>query len=71
MISYAITQIRISVIYISQRIRRNKDKAAMNRMNQSFEKEILTMQTAAAYIRVSTEDQIEYSPDRQFKNIQE
>lgn len=58
MISYAISQIRISVIYISQRIRRNKDKAAMNRMNQSFEKEILTMQTAAAYIRVSTEDQI-------------
>lgn len=71
MISYAISQIRISVIYISQRIRRNMDKAAMNRMNQSFEKEILTMQTAAAYIRVSTEDQIEYSPDSQLKKIQE
>lgn len=29
------------------------------------------MQTAAAYIRVSTEDQIEYSPDSQRKKIQE
>lgn len=29
------------------------------------------MQTAAAYIRVSTEDQIEYSPDSQLKRIKE
>ncbi len=29
------------------------------------------MQTAAAYIRVSTEDQTEYSPDSQLKKIQE
>lgn len=29
------------------------------------------MQTAAVYIRVSTEDQIEYSPDSQLKKIQE
>ena len=29
------------------------------------------MKTAAAYIRVSTEDQIEYSPDSQLKNIRE
>ena len=29
----------------------------------------MTMQTAAAYIRVSTDDQIEYSPDSQIKAI--
>lgn len=28
------------------------------------------MQTAAAYIRVSTDDQVEFSPDSQMKAIQ-
>ena len=29
------------------------------------------MKTAAAYIRVSTEDQVEYSPDSQLKAIRD
>lgn len=43
---------------------------SVNKINKRTQKES-AMKTGAAYIRVSTEDQIEYSPDSQLKKIQE